>query len=122
MKKNKSQILGIFGENAASEYLKSLGFHILSRNFRTKYGEIDIVALDKETLVFVEVKTRKSNRYGSAEESITPEKMKRLISAANYYKLLRPDLSNPMRIDVVCIYISPVDTIEKVTLYKNISN
>ncbi|MBM3283088.1 YraN family protein [Candidatus Gottesmanbacteria bacterium] len=116
-----NQSLGFLGETAAASYLISQGYKILERNFKKRYGEIDIVALDGKTLVFVEVKTRKSNKYGTAEEAITPWKLRVLIKSAQYYKLIHPNLPDSVRVDFISVYLSIDNKIEKVKLYKNIT-
>ncbi|HEX8932313.1 MAG TPA: YraN family protein [Patescibacteria group bacterium] len=70
------------GEDLACEYLKKLNFKIIERNFRIRVGEIDIVAIDDLTLVFVEVKTRKTTEFGIPLEQITPWKIKPMIKTA----------------------------------------
>lgn len=112
---------GKIGEDAACQYLKSHGFRIIERNFRKGYSEIDIVALDGKTLVFVEVKARYSQTYGKPEEAVTYWKMKSLIHAAQYYKLLHPKLPDSLRIDVVSVYLTPDNQAEKIELFKNIT-
>lgn len=82
--------------------------------------EIDIVAMDGNTLVIVEVKTRKGNAYGRAEESITKSKFHSLKRAALYYHNLRPGLSRFVRIDLVCLNIESNGQ-EEINLYKNIT-
>lgn len=79
------QTVGNYGEDLACEYLKKRGYKILERNYRIRGGEIDIVARDGETLVFVEVKTRYSHDFGSPGESITPWKIKALLKTARFY-------------------------------------
>lgn len=76
---------GKHGENIASKYLEELGYKIIERNFRIKGGEIDIIAQDKEYLVFIEVKTRYSHNFGLPIESITPWKVKFLLKTAQFY-------------------------------------
>jgi|SRR3989344_2563498 len=66
------------GEKLAGEFLEKQGYKIIERNFRKGYGEIDIIALDKKTLVFVEIKTKTSNAFGTPFEAITPFKIKAL--------------------------------------------
>ena len=79
--------IGKSGEDEAAKVLEKKGYKILDRNYRTRYGEVDIVARDGQTIVFVEVKKRRSNRYGSAKEAIGQKKMKRLAMAAKDYIL-----------------------------------
>jgi putative endonuclease len=94
--------LGWRGEREAARHLRRQGMRVLSRGFRTRGGELDIVARDGDTLVFVEVKTR---RRGEPAEAVTPEKQKRLTRAAyrflRRYRLLEPQV--PCRFDVVAI-------------------
>ena len=114
------------GEDKACNFLQKKGFKIIERNFRKGYGEIDIIAIDssnqeEKTLVFVEVKTRKSNSFGSPLEAITPWKLKSLIRTAQFYKLIHPNLPDNMRIDAVSIILSSSNEVEEIELIKNIS-
>ena len=115
----------ILGEDKACEYLKKLGFKIIERNFRKGYGEIDIVAIDPsekegKILVFVEVKTRTSNSYGSPLEAITYWKLRTLIHTAQYYKMTHRNLPEGLRIDVVSVILSGKN-VQSIELTKNIS-
>lgn len=92
---------GKLGEDYAIKLLKKQGYKILQRNFRSKFGEIDAIAEDRNTLVFVEVKTRWSRNFGNPEEAVTPLKLRHLVRAAEYFKLLNPKTPELMRIDVV---------------------
>lgn len=80
-----SQASGVLAEDAAAAYLQRQGLKILSRNYRCRYGEIDLICRDDTTLVFVEVRLRTAARYGGAGASITPEKQSRLLAAARHY-------------------------------------
>ncbi len=80
-----NQSFGKAGEAAAAEYLKNLGYKVLARNFRTRWGEIDIVARDGDCLVFAEVKTRSGGRFGAPEEAVTRLKQEHLVKAAQIY-------------------------------------
>jgi putative endonuclease len=73
---------GVAGEEAAEEFLRLSGYRIVARNVRTKVGELDLVALDGETLCFVEIKTRASAEFGRAVEAVGPQKQRRLAKAA----------------------------------------
>ena len=95
--------LGEKGEKLACKFLERAGYKIISRNFKTSIGEIDIIAVDKKTLVFIEVKTRESLQYGRPFESVTPFKRKKIAHVALLYlKKLRevPEC----RFDIVSIY------------------
>jgi len=80
-----NQRIGKWGERIAEENLKECGCEIVERNARTPFGEIDIVARQGEITIFVEVKTRTSNKMGLPEESITARKRQHMISAAEHY-------------------------------------
>lgn len=113
--------VGKSGEDIAADFLRKKNYKIIERNFKKRYGEIDIVALDGETLVFIEVKTRTSYKYGSAKESITPWKLKALIKSAHYYKLTHPKSLEQLRIDGVFIMMNENKDVEEIELVKNIS-
>lgn len=106
------KMLGREGEDQAARYLAKRGYRILERNYSTRSGEIDLIAMDKETVVFVEVKTRSSDRYGSPELSVTPRKQKRMIKAALGYIRYRKLHQVPCRFDVVAINTSAEQEIE----------
>jgi len=114
------------GEDNACEYLKKMGFKIIERNFRKGYGEIDIIALDssekngKDVLVFIEVKTRTSNQFGSPLEAITYWKLRTLIHTAQYYKLTHRNLPESLRIDAVAVILNG-NEVKNIELTKNIS-
>jgi putative endonuclease len=96
----RHNITGRTGEDLAAEYLKKNGYKILAINFRTKVGEIDIVAKERSQIVFVEVKTRSSHIFGTPAEAITPKKLHSLIQAGEYYLLKYKGLRN-YRIDAI---------------------
>ena len=113
------------GEKKACEYLKKLGFKIIDRNYRKGYGEIDIVAIeetknDGKVLVFVEVKTRTSNQFGSPLEGITYWKLKSLIKMAQFYKLTHHNLPESLRIDAVSVTLNG-NQVQAIELTRNIS-
>ena len=109
-----------FGEDKACEYLKKLNFKIIERNFRKGYGEIDIIALDKDVLVFIEVKTRTSDKFGTPLEAITYWKLKSLIKTAQYYKMTHPNLPESLRIDAVSVLLNGQE-VQDIELTRNIS-
>ena len=95
-------LLGNKGEMLAARYLLDAGFAIHEYNWRSGHKEIDIVAQERDVLVFVEVKTRSSDAFGSAEEAVTPAKMRNLILAADAY-IKKKDIDLDIRFDVVTI-------------------
>lgn len=113
--------LGKRGEELAVRYLRSHGYRILTRNFRSKFGEIDIIGLDGKTLVFIEVKTRWSKKFGPPEEAVTPWKLKSIIKTTSYFKMLHPELPELLRIDVVALSLSPGGEVGEIKLLKNVT-
>jgi putative endonuclease len=101
----KRRALGHRGENAASEFLARQGMKIVDRNWRCSYGEADIIALDKHTLVFCEVKTRKSLNCGSPEDAITLKKFERYCKLVNVYRSRSALRHNAVRFDYVGILV-----------------
>src|SRR3989344_6723260 len=104
--------LGIIGETMACEYLVNHRYTILDRNFRKRYGELDIVAVKDNVLVFVEVKTRIGRKFGLPEEAVTPRKLAEIKQTAYYYKLLHPELPESMHIDVIAIELETDETLK----------
>jgi len=82
-----NQRIGKWGEEIAAEYLAQKGYEIIGHNARTPYGEIDLIATQGGITVFVEVKTRTSNRMGLPEDSITPRKRDHMIACAQHYAI-----------------------------------
>lgn len=93
--------IGIQGEEIAANYLENKGFSVIDRNFKCRMGEIDIVACEKRTLVFVEVKTRRSLRYGLPCEAVTKSKQHHIRKAASFYAAKNQISYIEQRIDVV---------------------
>ena len=99
----KFQLLGKQGEEYACSYLQSHGYSVIKRNYRIRYGEIDIIAQKNNCLVFVEVKTRSSTLFGSPEEAVTPKKVRELIRTAQFYVLENPKSPKQQQIDVIAL-------------------
>ena len=100
------QRLGAEGESSAGAELERRGYRIIERNYRIRSGEIDIVAEDAGTIVFVEVKTKTSGDFGDPVEEVTPQKQRQIVSMGEFYAtyLLPPD--TPCRFDVVAVDFS----------------
>jgi putative endonuclease len=97
------QALGIEGENLAVEEIERRGYAVLARRYRTRHGEIDIVARDGETVVFVEVKTKDTEEFGKAAEAVGVRKQQRIVSMAIDYLARNRLTAKPCRFDVVAI-------------------
>jgi putative endonuclease len=97
------QNLGLQGEDVAVRELQRRGYAILARRYRTRFGEIDIVAQDGASIVFVEVKARRSSRFGTAAESVSFSKQRRIAAMALDYLARSNRLNEPCRFDVVAI-------------------
>lgn len=96
--------IGSHIETLAEHYLSQHGFTILHKNFRCKLGEIDLIGRDPKTLIFVEVRYRKNNHYGSPAETITPIKQRKLIRTAQFFLKKYPALEKlPCRFDVISV-------------------
>ncbi len=93
--------LGLQGEEVAANYLKNKGYQVLERNFRCKMGEIDIIACIHRTLVFVEVKTRRSLNYGLPCEAVNKTKQVHIKRVAAFYAMKNNVVDITQRIDVV---------------------
>lgn len=100
-----SHELGRIGENIIADYITKLGYKVVERNFECNQGEIDIIAKDKEELVFIEVKTRTDISYGEASEAVTDNKKRHLINSIKYYIYKQKLENQPIRIDVAEVYI-----------------
>lgn len=97
--------LGQKGEKEAAQFLKKLGYCIIRKNFKCTYGEIDIIATDKNELVFVEVKTRGTKKYGEPREAVNMNKKKHIKKAAIYYISKYRLESKFTRFDVIEVFV-----------------
>ena len=104
---------GLKGEDDALKYLLGKGYKLVTRNYKGRHGEIDLIMLDGDTIVFVEVKARDRVSYGTPEEAVTPEKMRFIINTAIEFVKSKRYYDYNMRFDVVTILR------DKVTHYVN---
>ncbi len=95
--------LGIWGEREAVKFLKKQKYKVIEQNYRCKLGEVDIIARQGAYLVFIEVKTRASNKYGLPAEAVDEQKQRKLLLLAQYYQKVKGLLDMPIRFDVVQI-------------------
>jgi putative endonuclease len=111
------QSLGRQGEDLACAALEARGYTILARRYRRRGGEVDIVALDGPTVVFVEVKTRRGSRYGVGADAVTIGKRRRIVATATDFLARHGRLASPCRFDVVAIDMAADRPV--VELYRN---
>ncbi len=110
---------GILGEKLAKEFLKKQGYRIIETNYRCPNGETDIVAMHEDSLVFIEVRTKKNLQFGSPEESITPAKMEKLRTVAAHYQQSHDKLPPQCRIDVVAVELNQSGKLVRIELIEN---
>ena len=118
--KEKSLCVGSMGESIAAKYLHRKGYHIIENNYRTRYAEIDLIARKNNLLVFIEVKTRVGERYGSPEEAISHNKLYRLVKNAQAY-IVRRSCMKEYRIDAVCIVLDESNCLKRISHHENIT-
>lgn len=107
------KVLGKKGEKQVADYLKKQGCKVIERNYRTPFGEADLIAQDGDEIVFVEVKTRSSNRFGCGKEAVGTDKRRRYYQIAQYYGIQTGEEPNA-RFDV-----AEVDAYGNIEYYKN---
>jgi putative endonuclease len=111
--------LGQLGEQMAADRLTGLGYQIVERNYRCPAGEIDLVARRDDRWVFVEVRTRRGDRFGSPEESVTPRKRLHLLASAQHYLQDHDALDSDWRIDAVAIVLSLGGQVKRIDVIEN---
>ncbi len=116
--------IGRWGEEIAATYLKRKGYSIVLKNFYTSEGEIDIIALQEEneerTLIFIEVKTRTSEKYGFPEEAITMKKWDHMLKAVDRYFQEHPENSEAWQIDVIAVQRLNKDQSPNIEHFENV--
>ena len=115
----KRRDTGILGEKLARDFLKKRGYHIIETNYRCPHGEIDIVAKDKDSLVFIEVRAKRSSEFGSPEESITPAKKEKIRATAYHYQQTHENLPPLWRIDFVAVELDQKGEPSRIELIEN---
>lgn len=111
--------IGNKGEQLAADHLADQGYQLLDHNFHTRYGELDLVMLDRGIIVFVEVKTRTSTAFGSPEDSITPSKMEHIQNAGLLWLQEHPEAPDDWRIDVISILMDRCGQLQNIQHFIN---
>ena len=99
----KEKLIGRFGENAAADYLRKKRYKIIGANYACRLGEIDLIAENRDSVVFVEVKSRKDASFAQAREFVTPSKQRKLAATAQLWLAQNPTEKQP-RFDVIEVY------------------
>ena len=123
--KNLNYQTGKLGEDLARQYLIKKGYEILTSNFRSRFGEIDIIASKSNTLVFVEVKLKVGEEAGEPEEMINSKKISQIQKMAEFFLQNNSSLAQKFplwRIDAICIVLNPDGSSKRITHWKNISD
>ncbi len=122
----RQRLTGNFGENAAKKHLKRSGYKVIETNYVALNNEIDIIAENKTTIAFVEVKTRSVDSKNKSEyrpaAAVTPEKQRKIIKAAKYYLASSPTINKKARLDVIEVYVSDLQGRKKVEKIFHIEN
>lgn len=111
------------GEDIAKQYLTDKGFEFIEANFENDLGEIDLIMVDKDTLVFVEVKLKIGDKLGIPEEMINKRKLYRVKRVAESYLVMKPKMKKQFqkyRIDAVCIVMKNIAEVETIRHYENL--
>jgi putative endonuclease len=118
--KSPRQAIGRLGEMMAADYLEAKGYTILSKNWHSPYGEIDLIASKDSVVAFVEVKTRTSKTLGPPEISITPRKEEHMRATAEYYIQQHPELITDWRVDVITVQIQTSNLPPLIDQFENV--
>ena len=118
-KKNSTTTTGRLGEDLAARYLLDQGYIVVERNYRKRFGEVDIIAREKQTLVFIEVKTRQSQQYGSPFEAVDSRKQRQLTKIALDYLLTHRHDGGEARFDVIAVVLDKQQTLVTIDHLKN---
>ena len=114
-----NRTLGRWGEDRAAAHVEEHGYQIVARNYRTPFGELDLIIEKADVLVFVEVKTRSSLTFGQPEAAVTLKKQAHLVDAAQYFLQEKQWEERPWRIDVISILRSPSTRETEITWFEN---
>jgi putative endonuclease len=117
--------MGRLGEDLAAQYLREKGYRILEKNVHTRFGEIDLITKhvisDREHLIFVEVKTRSSTRFGFPEQAVSAGKVSRMLKSAQSYLQSHPGWDGRFQLDVIAVLLQKGDRNPEIRHFENIS-
>lgn len=113
--------VGKIGEDLAKKFLEEKGYKILEQNYKTKFAEIDLIAQSKNNLVFVEVRTKIGENFGTPEDTINRQKLWKVLQNSKSYLAFKK-WQGPARIDAVCIVLNQDFSVARLTHHENIVN
>ena len=113
-------VLGKIGENVAVKFLSKKGYEILEKNFKSLFGEVDLIARKDDSIVFIEVKTRTSDSFGPPYLSVTKDKLRHIVNSALCYLRMKGALGSNWRIDIVSIEMMDEKIIKNIELFENV--
>jgi putative endonuclease len=122
--KQKNYETGKLGEKLAEEFLNKNGYRIIERNFHTRFGELDLIATKNGKLIFIEVKLKIGDDFGTPEEMITPTKLRQVTKTAESFLLMKPEIRkvyDSYQVDAVCIVLTHDREIERINHYENLT-
>lgn len=119
---HRKQLKGKSGEDFAYNYLRKKGYSILSRNFHSRLGEIDLIGTKNNVLIFFEVKTRTGNDFGTPAEAVTVWKLRSIISTGQYFKSITPKMPDALQIDVISLYLTADGKLAKLEHLENVTS
>lgn len=122
--KQKNYETGKLGENLAAEFLSKNGYELIERNFHTRFGEIDLIVTKAKKLVFVEVKLKIEEDFGTPEEMITKHKLRQVEMTGQSFLMKHPEYEkfyDSLQIDAICIVLDENREVMRINHYENIS-
>lgn len=119
--KQQNYSKGKLGESLAQNFLIQKGFQPLDHNFHTRFGEIDLIMIDSDTLVFVEVKLKIGSHFGNPEDMISTSKIKQIQKTAQSFIQTHPLSYSRFRLDAVCIVLNQDNSVNRINHYENLS-
>ncbi|KKS77319.1 MAG: hypothetical protein UV74_C0013G0589 [Candidatus Woesebacteria bacterium GW2011_GWB1_43_14] len=123
MDKTQNKSTGRLGEDLAEKFLRRKGYRVISRNFSTRYGELDLIGTKDGRLVFIEVKTKIGDRFGQPEEMINRKKVSQIMRIAQSFILRNKEIASkyPLhQVDAVCIVLGDDNSLVRLDHYENI--
>ncbi len=116
---HERQQYGRYGENRAADFLVERGYRIIETNYKNRFGEIDLIAVDGETIVFVEVKSRRTGRFGSARDAVPKAKQRRISKVALGYLKSNGGTRQKARFDVIALDAGAAGCEDRIEIIKN---